>query len=94
MTTIERVIKEGKQINGYTFRLGGIFYAGRVEEARKYYIHHAEIYTQFLFEEYVKKTYTEIHKPKEAIKQEIIDLCEKYLSVKETTELLFLLNKL
>lgn len=87
-------IKAGKQTLANTFYLGGKFYNGRVEEARLYYQKHPEIYEIYSFEEYVDMSYYEFQKPVLAIKQELVDLCSKYMEPNELVKVLFLIDKL
>jgi hypothetical protein len=94
--------RKGRQINfdhkksgnPDTFEINGKYYRGRIEEAKRYYSRHPEVNNQYTFEEYIDLTYSDIKKPTEAIKQEIIDICIKSMEIKDIANILFLLNKL
>jgi hypothetical protein len=84
----------GKQINGTSFRLDDKYYKGRIEEARIIYHQFPEINRQYTFNQYVNLSYSQIKKPKLEIKQELIDICSKYMEAKEMVNVLFLIEKL
>jgi hypothetical protein len=87
-------IRAGRQTLANTFYLGGKFYNGRIEDARLYYQDHPEVYEMYSFEEYVDMTYYEFRKPVLAIKQELVNLCTKYMEPNELVKVLFLIDKL
>jgi len=87
-------IRAGKQTLSNTFYLDGKFYNGRIEEARLYYQKHPEVHEQYSFEQFVDTKYYEFHKPFQAIKQELIDLCSMYMETKELVKVVYLIDKL
>ena len=86
--------RTGLQVLSNTFVVKDNHYKGRLEEIKRFWSHHPEIYLNHSFEEYVEMTCVAIEKPAKAVKQELIDMVKDYLTAKELTKFVCLINKL
>ena len=91
--TFKSVFK-GTQLNCNTFYLNKCYYRGRIEEARKKYNNHYEIFTKYSFEDYVNLNYKNIKKPRKVIIQELIDIFSEHLEPSKMVKALSLINQL